>query len=504
MVLAKRRKPDQALAALELALEHTDADAVVVTAVRAGVEALRAGDPGKAKTQFDSATKVAPELPLLRAGADTAMALARTSFEEAKALSYDDPARAMVLLARLAPFKKDLRRYKETRRSLLKRAFRSLLREAEAKARDGSDAEAAELLATALEVAKPPKKIMAPLLAGTTAVRSGDYLTAERVFDRILKSDGKSRLARTGKKIARLRRLANLRKEAREAKEVDDPIRAAAAYQAILDLDKNDFAAREAIRALRPALVQGSVQAAHNHRQNGKNGAAFIYYRRALDLDADNVEAKQGISELKKQFKLRKIPLAYVAPVVRGKRLGDKCAGAEEALRGRIILYLTRSRNLGAEFLASTPTQEVDTNKRPKPSLQLVSALEHCGVNDAGGQIVATMQVKVGTDVLYQGRVEGKFDKSSLPKDELEGINADRVLNSALASGAKEISKLVSNNAKKLNGWRVTEARAQMRANDADAVARVYAVLRIQEDSLTPQERVALQELERFILNRFR
>ena len=503
LVLAQRDKPDQALASLDLAIEHLDGQGEIIALIKKGIEALRNRDAGLADARFSEAAAKDADLPVVKAASATSLAAAKASFEEVKKRAASDPAGAMVRMAKLTPFKKKLKGFDATKKALLKKAFKELLTQAETRAEEGKVDEAIELFATALELANPPAKLKAPLLAGLTSLRTKDFATAESVFDRILTTDKRARLAKTGKRIASGRQLAQLRKEARDATSVDDAIRAASAYKKILELDPDDAGAKDALAGLRPTLIAQSVKAADEHKAAGRQGVAFIYYRRAIDLDPANPEANAGINAL--TFEVRDTPLAWVSPVLRGNKLGDACSGAEDGLRGKLILFLTKGRKLGAEFLQGTPTSKVDAGERSKPTVEVRAALEHCAVNAAGGNMVGTMQVRIGPEVLYQSRIEGKFDPSSLPKDEIEdGLDPEKVLDGVLGSGARSAFDVVRQNASKLASWRVVEARSQMRASDDEGVARVYAKLRMDQDKLTAQEQVALRELEQFILNRFR
>ncbi len=503
--LAKKGQAAQAQASLELALEHVDGEAEGVAGVRAGLELLRKGDPSAARPAFAAAKEKAPDLVVHAAAEATVLASAQVRYQEALARAKDDPAGAMVVLAKLGAFEKELKGYDATRKALLKKAFVTLLEQAEARAESGSDEASAELFATALELANPPAKIKAPLDAGATALRTGDYATADAVFDKILEKDSKSRLAQTGKRIAARRRLARLVKEAEEAEAVGDAIRAAAAYRGILEVAPDDAAARAGLDRLRDALITQSVAAADGHKAAGRAGAAFVYYRRALDLDPANELANRGLTEIRGQFDTRRTALAFVAPMLRGGGLGAGCPKIESDLRERLILYLTRSRDLGAEFLQRAGTQEVDDGARPAPTVALRGSVDACEVGPSAGRVAASYELTVGGQSLYKGTATGAFDPSSVPKDELEGgLSPEKVAGGALNEVARQVAKAVRDRATSLADWRGLAAQALVRANDADGAARMYATLRLDEDKLTDAERAALRDLARFIQNTYR
>lgn len=502
---AERDVLEQAQASLTMALEHTDGDEHITGLLQAGLDALQAGDPKKAKAKFDEAAASNGTLQSVKVARIILQASARALYTDVTAMAQRDPAAAMVRIEKLAPFKKSLPGYGKLRRSLVKSAFMALLDQAESKAAAGDVEAAAELLSTALEVARAPKKIRAPLLAGCHALRSGDYATAEAAFSAVLAKDKRSRIARTGQRIASERRLATLRKQADDAVAVDDTIRAAAAYRQILELKPDDVASTNALAGLRDRLIEASVVAAQEHLQDGRPGTAYVYFKRVLDLEPAHPAANQGVTQAIAGFDIRESPLAWVAPVKRSAGVGDKCAGAEEDLRERLILYLTRTRKLGAEFLQRAQTVAVDGNERPQPTVALRATLERCDVSATGGSLVSSMKLVIGPEVVFGAKVKGVFDKSSVPKDELEdGLDVDRVLDGTLNEAARGVAARVRENAKKLQAWRIIEARARIRAGDGEGAARAYATFRMGEDRLSTAERGALRDLERFILNRFR
>ena len=73
-----------------------------------------------------------------------------------------------------------------------------------------------------------------------------------------------------------------------------------------------------------------------------------------------------------------------------------------------------------------------------------------------------------------------------------------------VATRPLSIAETVRKNASKLKKWRELEARAHLTAKDDEAIARVYASLRLDEKKLSAGERNALRELERVVNNRFR
>jgi tetratricopeptide (TPR) repeat protein len=502
---ASQGMADKATAAFALALEHTDGAPQTLELLKSGLEAVQVGRAGEALQKFQAAQKGSPGLPVVDAALKVAAAKAKSEFEAAKAQAEQDPAEAMVRVARLAAFRDRLPGYDQVRAQLVKRAFAVLLDRAETKASEGQGPQAAELFATALEIAKPPATVRAQLDAGANALRAGDYQKAEETLEALRKSDEKSKLAKTGVAIAQGLRLFDLRREARAAEASDDTLRAAAAYREILAIRPDDKEAKGALAELGPELAKSSIAAADAHRSAGRNGSAYVYYKRALELDPTNAHANEALTALAGAFELRPEPVAWVARVVRGGRLGDSCPGAEKDVRERMILYLTRTRNLGADYLGPDQTKEVDEKKRPAPPIELLSALEHCTATESGGNVALTIQVRIAGKVVAEERVGAAFNPSSLPKDEAEGgIDTAKVLGSILKECARLAANVAQKHASALKDWRVTEAKARIQAGDEEGAAASYAVLSMSSEKLSASEREALRELERFILARFR
>lgn len=503
---AAQGQADQASAAFALALEHTDAAQGTLGLLRDGLLAVEGGQAGEALAKFRQAKTSSPDLPVTDAAFKVVSVRAKVELEAAKAQAQKDPAEAMVRVQRLLPFREDLPGYDQVRSQLVKRAFATLLERAEVRAGEGKGREAAELLATALQIAQVPPALGEPFGAGQKALAAGDYRGAREAFMRALKADKRSRLAQSGSKISTQLWASQLRREAAEAERAEDPLRAASAYRELLVLSPEDHSAEEGLAALRPALVDRSLAAAEAHRAASRPGSAYVYYRRVLELDPTNDRASDAITQLTASFDLKNEATGWVSPSRRGDRLGDACAGAEVTFRERMILYLTRTRNLGAEFLGNEPTKEVDQKKRPPPSVELLSALEHCAVNDTGGSVAASIQVRLGGRPVFTERVAASFDPKALPKDEAgEGIDAAAVLDQLLKEAAKQVSAALAKNAGALADWRVKEAKARIDAGDNEGIAQSYAVLALsQQKLLSNREREVLRELEQQLLVRLR
>lgn len=501
---ATRGFATKACAELTLALEHTDAPAVVTDLLRSAIDDLSRGFPAGAKEKTESAKTRAMHLPLVAAVESVMGTVARVEYDRARSQAKSAPAEALVGLRRLAPFADRLPGYQRTRKGLIKRAFGALLSRAEESAEAGRYAAATEELATALDIAKAPRALAQHLQAATGALEKRDYAGARERFSKAVETDGRSRLARLGLTIATAARLEQLHREAAEARVVEDSVRAAAAYRGILELDPNDASAAAGIAELKAELIEGALAAARDHDAAGRAGAAFIYYRRVLDVDPNHAEAQNAVAKLEPALSLGEEPDGYVVPTIRGNRLGEECRGVEERARDRMVLYLNRTPKLGAKFLGKEGTDDVDAKARLVPPVKVRSAVESCVPLQQSGQIVMTIQLMLGSRVLMQDRVTARFDPQTIPKDELEdGLGPDQVMNAMIGDAAKQVSSMLKKQATALRDWRMVEARARMQANDAEGVAQLYASL-VTDRSLSDGERRTVEELERFLMNRFR
>lgn len=505
LVFAKQNQADKATAALMLAVEHTDVPVATLSTLRDGLTALSTGRPAEALDKFKAAQAQSAELTLLPAATAVTEAKARVELEEAKVQATTDPAEAMVRVARLEPFKAQLAGYDQVRSALVKRAFAVLIERAEAGAREGRGPEAAERFRTALQIAKVPGALAAPLDAGAKALVAGDYAGAEASFREAEAADAKSRLAKTGLSIASALAIASLRKEAIEARAVEDTLREASALRGILERVPGDAEAASGLEALRPAIIERSLAAAETHRSADRPGSAYVFVRRVLELEPKHARALDLLTRLSGSFDQRTTPLGWVPPVVRGNRLGDACPGGESDLRDRVILYLTKTPKLGADYLQREQSREIDGGKRAAPSLELVAALEHCAVNSAGSAVGVTMQVRLASKPIAQESVSATFDPSKLPKEEAqEKLDEAKMRDSVMKEAARLVALAAQKHAAALDGWRVAEARTRLARSDDEGVARSYATLVMAGDKLNPAEREVLRDLERYVLLKFR
>src|SRR5204863_4519580 len=134
---------------------------------------------------------------------------------------------------------------------LVKKAFGALISEAERAGDAGRFAEATEMLQAALQVSKPPEAIAEHLRHGAGSLMKKEWDEARAAFDSALVVAPKSNVAKAGRRVAVLARLVELKAAATEARAVEDSVRAAAAYRAILDLDPDDREAKAGTEELK-------------------------------------------------------------------------------------------------------------------------------------------------------------------------------------------------------------------------------------------------------------
>ncbi|MCB9648577.1 MAG: hypothetical protein H6730_18540 [Deltaproteobacteria bacterium] len=499
-----RNMPDKARAELRLCLEHTDGAVDAIKAMGAVVDALDDEKPGVAKAKLLEAQQLGAALPVVQVAPVVLSKEASRLFARAQAKAVADPAEALVVLARLEPFSAELPGFEAQKKKLLKEAFGTLLASAESEANAGRFQVAADRLATALSLAAPPADVAQPLQVGTESLQSGDWVKARAAFLEA-STKSKSRLAKAGLQVAKRAHLQALRQEAREARSVDDAVRASAAYRDILELSPNDPEAQAAMDLMRDALVSTALRSAQSHADGGRPGAAFVYYQRVLTLDPANAEAKAAIGSLERTLGLSAAPRGYVAPIARDPGLQERCRGVEQAARERVSLYLDRTPELGVTFLDAAASARVESQAEPTPMVQVTGAVVACAPTKTGGDLALQVQLRSGDRVLFDQRFAATFDPSTVPKDELQdGLAPRRVVMDLLGAVAKEVSQKVKASSGELGGWRVAEAKAKMAANDAEGAARVYAGLVQAKDALGTEERATLEMLTRYLNNRFR
>jgi len=504
-VFAQQNQAEKAVAQLNLALEHTDLDPKVMSLYREAITAMEAGRVSDALAKLKEAGAAAPDVAIAAASLAANESKARAELETAKAIAAADPADAMMRVARLEALKASLPGYDTVRGALVKRAFAVLIERAEAKANEGNPKEAAELFQTSLGIAKIPANLAGPLDRGAKALIAGDFTSGEAAFKEATAQDAKSRLAKTGLAIASSLRLAELRREASAAESVEDPMRAAAAYRGILELAPDDLHAKEGLAALRDALIERALAAADANKAANHPGSAYVFVRRVLDLDPQHPKALDLLTRLSGSFDQRATPLGWVAPLVRGNRLGEVCPGAETDLRERVILYLTKTPKLGADYLQREQTKEIDAGKRPAPPLEIVAALEHCAVNAAGAAVGITMQIRLAGKVLVQEQAGASFDPATLPKDEAkEKLDEAKIRDSVMKEAARMVALTAQKNAAKLDGWRAQAAQSHLAKGDDEAVACDYATFVLAGDKLPAAEKAVLRDIERYIAVKFK
>jgi len=505
LAYADRNLLDKAVAELRLALEHSDGAIDAIQAMGIVVDALEDQRPEVAQPKVEQAQSVAPNLAVVKAASTIVQRFATRLFARAQAQADKDPAEALLLISRLVSFQSLLPGYATVKKRLVKTAFAKLLERAEQRAEQQRFTEATEGLSSALAIANPPASLAAPLKAGLDALKASEWSQARAAFRGAVASNARSRLAKAGLAVARKAHLSALRQEAKEARSVDDLVRASAVYRDILGLEPDDAEAQGGLLDLRIELVEGALKSARAHLQAERFGAAFVYFHRITTLDPEHAEAKAGLQSLKDKLGAGQAAMAYVAPLQRAPALQERCRGVERAARDRVALYLNRTPGLGITFLEADALQAVDSKKSPAPPVQLTGSVTVCAPTKTGGTLELQAKLQSGPSVVFDQRFSAKFDPSSVPKDELQdGLAARRVVMELLGQVAKKVSKQVKADAGRLAGWRVHLAKDRMKAGDAEGAARAYAALLGSKAGLSGDEQGALESLERYLNNRFR
>ncbi|MCK6552260.1 hypothetical protein L6R52_40900, partial [Myxococcota bacterium] len=258
-------------------------------------------------------------------------AVGKTGYELAKA------ARVKALSAAVADAKKgggvDAAR-EALRRSLemnpdgpeARKAFAELLDEAKAQGAAGNDRQAAALLDAANVVSKP-ETVRNAITAANKQLADGGHADAEKAYDEIL-SRNESKVASTGKEIARMRRVAVLREGALELKKGGDVDRGAKATAELLELDATDADAK--------AAIDGAMKEAERLAATGDDKGAARILRAAAKAAKESRDVEGGIirfesgkyDDAAKELEKSSTELARrIAQLVRARKLGTLKAG---------------------------------------------------------------------------------------------------------------------------------------------------------------------------------
>jgi hypothetical protein len=502
---AERNLLDKSVAELRLSLEHSDGAPEALRAIGEVVEALDEEHPEIAQDKLQPAQTSGANLAVVQAVPTVIAHFASRLFARAQARAESDPGEALVLMSRLGVFEASLPGYAKQKKKLVKTAFGQLLQGAERFADQGRFGAAIERLASALAIAKPPAALAKPLETAITGLKGADWVRARAAFSAAIKQNKRSRLAKSGLVVAERAHLAALRQEARDARNADDSVRASTAYRSILELAKDDFEAQSALLELQGELVSGALTSAKTAAAAKQLGAAFVYFNRIIVLDPEHGEATAALATIKAQLGNNSGPSAFVAPIVRGPKLATRCRGVERALRDRMALYLNRTRGLAVTFLEGAEAQKVDSKEIPVPPVQITSTVTACAATKTGGSMSVQVKLLSGPTAIFDQAFSAEFDPKSVPKDEIEaGLAPRQVVMDLLGKVAKNVSKKVKADAKRLAGWRVHLAQDRMKAGDAEGAALAYAGLILAKDTLSTEEQGALDALTRYLNNRFR
>lgn len=137
-----------------------------------------------------------------------ATAMAGTLVARAERTAKKRPAEAIAILEKLGPFEKRLPKIVELKKSIRNAAFVAQLDAADRHANAGRIADAAKVLAAALEQSTAPPKLRTPAAKAIDALAAEKYLDAERSFGTALAAAKKSKLAERGQAIAQRLRTA--------------------------------------------------------------------------------------------------------------------------------------------------------------------------------------------------------------------------------------------------------------------------------------------------------
>ncbi|MBI4822556.1 MAG: hypothetical protein HY791_40220 [Deltaproteobacteria bacterium] len=480
---------DKARAELMLALEHTDAAKAEIDQITSAMSELASSRLGEARRALSEKLTSA----VAQAARQLLAASARSMFVDAERLSTNDPARAFLLVRELRPFASSLPKLQALEAALTPKAFTALLDRAEPLATMGALREAAEMIAAALSISKPPKEMAEKLAQASLALTSGDSAKAYDGFSDAARTDPRSRLAAAGQRVARAARLAELAIAAKDPRA--DASRVAAAWREVLVMDPENNDAKLAIARLGPELVKRALASAQAQKTAGRPATALVYVARALSIDPESAEAKGLRAEIAQKIPPAGSVFGYVAKLPKPP---TGCAEIVAELRPAIVLYMTKTRGLLVPFLGAQEHAAIDEGRAPPSLVELAIQPTECLLSLNTGEATARLTLKVAGAKLLSAQVVGAFDPSGLPKDEAAPTGPE-LAKATAAAIAKEASAAVLNAGSQLGDWRASWARAVMSADDVEGSSRAFLAL---EDAARPEEKSARRDLEAYLARR--
>jgi tetratricopeptide (TPR) repeat protein len=373
---------------------------------------------------------------------------------------------------------------------------------ARAKSLKSDDAQGGRLLEAAGVLENVGSEEAEALAAASALYAKGSFEEAETAF-----SKGTGKVATFGRELSRERRIGALKADLDAAKKEGDVLRQSVAVQKILSIDPHEKTALDLSKKLKGSVLEARLAAARQQKESGKPGVAYLYLKRALELDPSNAKAKAEIEAITSSLKEALDLIVLVDQVARSPQLsGTTCKGMEAPLREALMADGSKRNDLGAYVLSPDWTKAVERQdkKAPQVSGKMKVTLAKCEHGAGTGNATLEWELDVPPEsgsAAAKGTVDANLPSGMIPRDEQdgEGKNAERALS---RRAAKALFDKMVDARTQIDLWLLTLAEQGMKSKNAALAADAYARLLIKRPASIDPTRAS--EVERYLEAEFK
>jgi hypothetical protein len=381
-----------------------------------------------------------------------------------------------------------------------------LVTRAKKTAKQGADAETAQVLEAAALLENSESEVQVKLTEASGLYAKGSFEEAEKTFSSVDGDSGKSKIADLGRELARARRVSLLEAEWKSAKADKDVLRENGIVSQILAIDPNHREAKTAAKRVEKEVGSSRIGAARSNKELGKLGVAYVYLERALALNSADAEAKKEMEDVSAKLKERMDLILLVEPVARAKEVGGQpCLGFDEMLRDEIMSTSSKRTDLGGFVLSPNWTKAVEekSDKAPEVSGGIALTVTKCKTTPKDGKATFTWSLLVprkGSPVA-KGEVSADVPSGLIPRDEQD--EASNNAKQALAARATaSFLESLENERDTIDLWLLTLAEHAVAEKDVALAADAYARLAIKQPRSIDPKRV--EKIEEYLAKELR
>lgn len=473
------------------AAETLDHATYAIAAGEALAEAIKVGTThlgenrfAESEKAFVGALEITKESEVAKVGAEIARTARLKDEKEAeKGLSGTDPRAAA---RRLTPS-----RLVDPNSKVVAKALADMQKRAEAAAKKGADAEAAQALEAAGILEAESADLEKALNEAAAAFAKAAFEEAENGYGQKASS---SKTAVLGQRLARQRRVAVKRAELEQARKDKDVLRQSALVAEVLALDPNDTLAKSLEKTVRGEVKGSRVEAARSQKAAGKLGVAWVYLQRALALDPNDAAAKSELTDVEGKLKGRLDLVLMVQPIARDSKVNSSsCKGFDGALREELMTVASKEEKLGAYVLSPSWSEAVEKkdSRAPEVGGHLVIAMTSCTLNPGTGKAKFEWFIEAPPSgaKISKGSLEVELPSGLIPRDEQDGAGKN-----ATAAMVKRAGKAITESLGEARGdtnlWLLTVAEHEMAKNEPAPAADAFARMMVKGSKVADPNRV--------------